>query len=817
MLLTLVERVSATGRGRAVILRGDPGIGKSSLIEALTAAARARDALVYTVQVLDFGQAVSERPGPALAACLLGVTPEAADGVRDAAVDRAVAEGTLAAADAMLARDLVSVLPAEGAASPLSTMDAATRERGRARVLLRLVEAASQRAPLLVVVEDIHWADATELAQLADLAAALATLPVLLTLSTRVDGDPTGPGWRARARGCPVTTLDLAPLADDEARDLAARYGGLPATILEECLEKAAGHPLFLDQLLRTAQSGQTTLPGSVRGLVLARLGRLSPDLQRGLHAAAVLGSRFSLGALRHVLAEPGYDTGGLEQAGLVAADGDERRFSHSLIRDAVYESLLRSTRRELHRRSAAWFETREPGLEADHLAAAEDPAAPAAYLRAATEEQRASRLDRALAHAQRSRELARAAPDLCAAFATIGGIFLTRGRTDDAIAAFRESVDLAASTGERARGWLGLAASLRIVDRYDEALVSLGHAEQAAAAETDPRLMAQLWTLRGNLHFPRGELDACLRAHGRALEYARQAAAPEDIARALGGLGDAQYQRGRMHTAHAEFSRCVSLCEEHGLAGLRLSYLPMVATTEAYLGNFESALEISGRGEAAAAQAGDLRTQLLSQSLRAMVEIYRANYRQALSSSERGVSLAREIGARRFEAEALALRGLAARGLGDHAFAQESLAGSVAITREAARTYCGPWALASLALATDDPARSRALLDEGERWLADGCVSHNYLEFYRHAIEVSLRSGDWDRAERYADALEAYTRDERLPWADLVIGAGRLLARTGCAAPGEKARKDQDALLAEARRMQFNEIATLIAGGTRP
>ena len=150
-------------------------------------------------------------------------------------------------------------------------MDAATRERARARVLLRLVEAASQRAPLLVVVEDIHWADVMELAQLADLAAALARLPVLLTLSTRVDGDPTGPGWRARARGCPVTTLDLAPLADDEARDLAARYGGLPATILEECLEKAAGHPLFLDQLLRTAQSGQTTLPGSVRGLVLAR------------------------------------------------------------------------------------------------------------------------------------------------------------------------------------------------------------------------------------------------------------------------------------------------------------------------------------------------------------------------------------------------------------------------------------------------------------------------------------------------------------------------------------------------------------------
>jgi ATP/maltotriose-dependent transcriptional regulator MalT len=242
-----------------------------------------------------------------------------------------------------------------------------------------------------------------------------------------------------------------------------------------------------------------------------------------------------------------------------------------------------------------------------------------------------------------------------------------------------------------------------------------------------------------------------------------------------------------------------------------------MLATTEAYLGNFESALEISERSEAAAAQAGDLRTQLLSQSLRASVEVYRANYRQALLASERGVSLAREIGARRFEAEALILRGLAARGLGEHALAQESLADSVAITREAARTYCGPWALASLALETGDQARSRALLDEGELWLADGCVSHNYFEFYRHAIEVSLRSGDWDRAERYADALESYTGDERLRWADLVIGVGRMLARTGRSAPNASARTQLGALLAEARRMQFNEIASLIAGRAPP
>ena len=539
----------------------------------------------------------------------------------------------------------------------------------------------------------------------------------------------------------------------------------------------------------------------------------LPAELQRGLHAAAVLGTRFSRGALRHVLAEPDYDTDRLEGAGLIAADGEECRFSHDLIRAAVYESLLRSTRRELHGRSAAWFAGRDPGLEADHLAAAEDPTAPAAYLRAATDEQRASRLDRALAHAQRSRDLARAAADLCAAFAKIGEVCLGRGRTDDAIAAFRESVDLASSSGERARGWLGLAGSLRIVDRYDEALGALEHAEQAAAAEADPRTLAQLWTLRGNLHFPRGELDECLGAHRRALAFAEQAGSPEDIARARGGLGDAQYQRGRMRTALAEFSCCVELCEQHGYAGLRLSYLPMVAVTQLYMGDFESALDVCSRCDAEAAQAGDLRAQLLSARHsrvgRAEPRTVCARRWQPPSAAS---SLAREIGARRFEAEGLILRGLALLGLGDRQQAHATLARGVTLTREAARTYCGPWALASLAMASDDPARCRALLDEGERWLADGCVSHNYLEFYRLAAAVSQRLGDWDASLRYADALEAYTRAEPLRWADLVISSSRALAHAGRSGADEGARAEIAAALDEARSMQFHELESRLA-----
>jgi DNA-binding SARP family transcriptional activator len=808
MLQTLLERVATS--------RGEAGIGKSSLLEALAGAARQLGAGVHELQVLDFGQAAHERPMPALVTRLLGLGTHEDEAERSAVVARAVDSGAVSTGDALLARDLAGAALDANALSMLSAMDAEARDRGRARVLHGLVMSAASHAPLLIVVEDIHWADGIEVARLADLAASVTALPVLLALSTRVEGDPTGPAWRARTRGCPVTTLDLAPLADDEARELAGNFQGLPQELVEACLAKASGHPLFLDQLLRSAHSGLAGLPGSVRGLLLARVNRLPADLQRGLHAASVLGSRFSRSALRDVLGEPAYDTRMLEQAGLVSTDGEECQFAHALIREATYESLLRSARRRLHQRSAAWFESREPGLQADHLAAAEDPAAAAAYLRAAVEERRASRLDRAFAHAERSRALARSAPEMFAAIAAMGELSLLRGRTDDAIAAWRECVDLAATGTERASAWLGLATALRIMDRYDEALAALQKAERAAESEADPRLLARLWTLRGNLHFPRGELDACLDAHKQALAYASTAESPEDIARAHGGLGDAHYQRGHMRTAQLEFRRCVELCELHGCAGLKLSYLPMLGVTEAYLAGFEAAFQVSQQSAAAAVQAGDLRAQLLASSLRSSVQICRARYADALLAAERSVQIAREIGAKRFESEGLILGGLSLLGLGRGAEARQLLAGSARLAREAARSYCGPWAIGAMALSHEDPLEGRSMLREGERWLAEGCVSHNYLEFYRYAIEVCLRCRDWQGAMHYADALERYTCDEPLPWAMLVIATGRTLASCGGEPADATCGTTLAATLEEARRVGFQEMVNLLDGPAR-
>ncbi|MCU0259223.1 MAG: tetratricopeptide repeat protein [Solirubrobacteraceae bacterium] len=552
-----------------------------------------------------------------------------------------------------------------------------------------------------------------------------------------------------------------------------------------------AAVPSRCSTLLRSAEAGQSALPGTIRALLLARVERLPAAAQGLMHAAAILGNRFALEALRHVAAAPAASGGDLEAPGLLACDGEECRFTHALVRDAVYDSLLRSTRRSLHGRAALWFETRDPSLHAEHLAAAGDPAAAAAHLVAATHEQRSGRFERAQWHAERALALAGSDAERCEAHAALGEFCLARGRTDEAVRAFGTSATLAAEPGPRARARIGLATSLRIQDRYDEALEVLEAAERDASDEGELRRLARVWTLRGNLYFPQGDMERCLHAHQRALELAQASGSVEDIARALGGLGDAEYQRGRMRTALGHVLRCLELSEQHGLVALRLAYLPMAAAARNFCGELVPAMELASQAAGAARSVGDLRSELIALSVKGSSHLYRAEFADALACAERAVWLARALGTKRFESEAMVVNGLALHGVGEVALARDALEVAVERSRESTPTYCGAWALGSLALACGDEARGRELLAEGEALLAHGCVSHNHLEFRMQAVEFLLGARDWDGVARHAEALALYTRDEPLPWAEAVIVRARALA----AARGRPRRSHGQAL----------------------
>jgi hypothetical protein len=129
------------------------------------------------------------------------------------------------------------------------------------------------------------------LAHLAKLTATVALHPALLLMTSRVEGDPLDDAWRAEAASTPLTTIDLGPLPSEDARAFAETLIAANTAFAQRCVERAAGNPLFLDQLLRHADEGQAVaVPGSVQNLVQARIDRLDPADKEAAQAASVLG-----------------------------------------------------------------------------------------------------------------------------------------------------------------------------------------------------------------------------------------------------------------------------------------------------------------------------------------------------------------------------------------------------------------------------------------------------------------------------------------------------------------------------------------------
>jgi DNA-binding SARP family transcriptional activator len=808
MILAVLDRCMTSRHGRAIVVRGEAGIGKTRLVEAVRSAAAERGVAVHSAQTFDFGQSPGQRPITMLALSLCGLTEDAGPAERSAAVER-IAKTLQATIDQVVfLSDLIDA-PLSAELSALEqAMDASTRQRGRTLALTKLIEIAARQNPLMLVVEDVHWADSDELARLGEIAAIAANCPILLVITTRPEGDPINATWRARARGCPVTTVDLAPLADDEAHELAAHYGELPTATIEACIRRAEGYPLFLDQLLRAASTGHDTLPGSVRSLVIARADRLSSRDHNALQAAAVLGHRCAIQALQALLDDPSYEPCGLVDAGLLRTEGSDLQFAHALFRDAIYESTLRSRRKELHLRAAQWFSRSDIALQADHLAAADDERAAAVYTEAARAEQAALRFERALGLANKASALAREPLLLHQTSCLLGELLLQLGRTHDALTAFREALDFAVDQTGRGNAYFGIASALRIMDRHEEALDALGRAEQAFGTQSEPHLKARIYSLRGNLCFPLGRVDACLEAHEQAQRYAEEAGTPLELARALGGIGDAWYQRGRIVSAHRHFQRCIDEARRHGLTSVMLANLPMLGVTHQYCCELDAATRVYEEAMELVRRVGDLRGELLVHLVASSTLLLQGRTEESRERARRTVDHAERLGARRFHAEALGLIALSHVLQGDRTEGRRIVEEGIAIAREAGMAYCGPILLGILARATDDPPQRADALREGEALLADGSVSHSYFEFYANAIEVSLDTRAWADVRRYAQALSDYTRDEPVPLPTLVIDRGRVLADIGEGRKDERTLSALNALLARCREAQTLALA---------
>ena len=799
----VAEACAARGRGRVVVVRGDPGVGKSRLVAEFAGVAASLGFACHSAAVLDFGSETGRDAIRSVARSLLGIAPAAGDEARRSALERFATTRSLAAEQRLFLHDLLDVAAPAELRALAAAMTTTARERGSIDALCALAADAAAAAPLFVVVEDIHWADGWTLERIAALAAIAARLPLLLVLTTRFAGDPTATAWRTSLHGAPLLGLDLAPLAPDDARRLAELASTVTADIVASCVERAEGNPLFLLQLLLdVGEATRASLPGSIQALVHSRMDRLAAADKAALQAAAVLGQRFHLDALRHLLESPGFDCARLVEHFLVRPEGSELMFCHALIRDGAYASLLHARRRRLHARAAEWFARHDPALAAEHFDRADDPRAPAAYLDAGRALAAQFRFAAALERVERGLALASEEQTRFALLMERGRLLLELGRSAEAIDASRTALAAATAVADRARALIAMAAGMRLNDRLSEALATLDAAEPLLREAALPLELSRLHHLRGNLLFPLARNAECRREHVAARRLARAARSPEAEAAALGGLGDAYYLQGRMRSANVRFRRCVDLARANGFGRLEVANLPMVAATEFHAAKIGDAAAIAKDAIALSLRAAQTRAEMIARTIALWAEgLIRGDRAEGERQVAALLPVIELLGAHRFEAQVRACAAVMAARDGDSAAALALADRAVTICRQHGMAHIGAFALGARALAEPDREARRRWLRDGEAQLDAGAVSHNHLWLREIAIEASLDVADWDAVDALCARLAAYTAREPMAYWDALIAGGRVLARHG---RGERGA----ALAAELRRLRDGAVA---------
>jgi DNA-binding CsgD family transcriptional regulator/tetratricopeptide (TPR) repeat protein len=362
------------GRGRLVLVEGDAGIGKTRLVEEFTAQADG-------VRVLAGGGIPLASDTPY--APVLGIF-------------QALARRHPPAADGLLPRD------APGRADPFGP----TRLFAAAADAVRAVAAET---PLLLVVEDLHWADASTRGLVSFLARMIRADPVLLLVTVRTEElDPARPVSMLigeLTRMAHAERLTLAPLDNAGVAALVEAITGVApsARLTGRLVQRAAGNPFFTEELLASGPDA-FTLPASVGGVLAARVAGLPAAGQRVLGAASVLGRSVPHQLLAAVAEAADLDDGLAAAVShrLLEPGGDGYLFRHPLIQETVYGLLLPPARQALHARAAA------------ALAELSPPAAPAVRaghaVQVAFHWQRAGQDGKALATAVRAGDLAQAA-----------------------------------------------------------------------------------------------------------------------------------------------------------------------------------------------------------------------------------------------------------------------------------------------------------------------------------------------------------------------------------------------------------------------
>jgi DNA-binding CsgD family transcriptional regulator len=560
-LLSEALDTACAGRGSLVFLLGEAGIGKSRLVHEVSQLASTRGTRVLRGRAVPGSGASSFRPlTEALASALTH------DGPRG---------------------DLEPWLPALSAivpgVAPVDAVEATAALRGEA--ILRLLQSVCGASGGVLVLEDLHWADAETLAIVDHLADNLARAPVLCLATVRSDEPSEGRTLVRRVasrRGAMV--VELARL--NEVQVAAMVYGctgGSDPEAVDRLRRLADGVPFLVEEML--ASPG---LPASFTEGVQARLSTLSDDDRRVLLTAAAFGRHFDwrllpvAAGISEERVVDALDRGVAAQ--LLAVHGDEFRFRHALTAEAVFDSITPPRRRAAAAAALAALDSRAPATAAAQLEVAARLAEHAGEPRRAGEAHRAlgdealsrGALHTAVAEFERASSLADG-DSRDAALERLVAALLLAGRLDEAL---RVGADLTTRLpGTRAAGvHLQLAGAATAAARWTLASEHLETASKLIDADQSPMLRAELAVRRAELAIDTNDTPGAEEQARRALDIGRREALPEQECAALQLLGRCA-RRSSLQEADTWFQQLLQTADEHRLPVWRLRALHEIGT----------------------------------------------------------------------------------------------------------------------------------------------------------------------------------------------------------------------------------------------
>ncbi|GIH74644.1 LuxR family transcriptional regulator [Planobispora longispora] len=734
-LLGVLQSASG-GMAGVALVGGDAGIGKTRLVTELAERAREKGLAVLVGQCAELGDALPYLP---LADALRG------------------AEGELRAA--IEARPLLGrLLPGVADAGPESA-SGLTQQQLFGSVLGFL---ATQ--PILLIMEDLHWADQSTRDLLVFLSRMLQTERVCLVGTYRTDDLHRRHPLRrvlAELKRLPlVTSVELSPLDREEMADYVTTLGGSDARVVTEVVDRAEGNPFYAEELLEAALGG-SSMPDGLASLLLSRAELLSDPAQRVLRGAAVAGRRVDHALLQEA---SGLDDMAFEEAmreivsrGLLHPSGEYGyAFRHALLQEAVYTDLLPGERTRLHAEFARLLTARKGAAAelAHHYLASHDLAgALAASVEAG---RRAERLG-APAEAHRHFEQALGLWDRVEDAEGLAG-------TDHLCLAMR-SAAAAADSGDNHRAIAQLRRlppSAEVNERLAYVLIDKGDEEDKAGAVA-------------------------------AAQAAVEAAEEEPVlARALATYARALYWTDRDDEVEPLASRAIEKARASGATDAETSALITLGSLAAFGGDIPRAKELLAC--ASAERSGDLVIDLRAIFQYARVQYESGDLAEAAVTTDRGLELAHETGLdwSTFGTDLRFLRFLI------HYVAGEWDAAEKVATGFGIRVGTPAEALLSSFALFVEVARGLPAVEERLSWMAP-FQSDAFVSYMAHglAAEHAMWQGDPERALSHIEtALEATDSS-----------AAIRLSATGLWALADLGRADAaDALLERAR--------TPVAGG---